>query len=214
MTMNFIGTGTRLKDEDLPRAGKLIGVGEDEIHAILDVETSGSGYDSQKRLKMLFEPHVFYRELTDLGERDRAAKAGLAYRKWGEKPYPKDSYPILQKAMGVNKEAALRSASWGLGQIMGFNHALAGYASAEAMVEAFKKSEGAQLIGMVNFIKACGLDKAMRDRDWATFAHGYNGPSYVKHGYHIKLAQRFAWWQTKPDTPLPPVEAEEKKCIG
>ena len=47
--MNFVGTGKRLDDIDLPRMGKLIGVGEDEIHAILDVESVGRGFDSQNR---------------------------------------------------------------------------------------------------------------------------------------------------------------------
>lgn len=61
--MNFTGPGTRLADTDLPRIGSQIGVGEDEIHAFLDVETSGSGFDAQKRPKMLFEPHVFFRNL-------------------------------------------------------------------------------------------------------------------------------------------------------
>ena len=40
--MNFQGSGKRIDDYDIPRIGALIGVGEDEVHAVLDVESSGS----------------------------------------------------------------------------------------------------------------------------------------------------------------------------
>lgn len=52
------GKAKRIEDIDLPRIGAMIGVGEDEIHAVLDVESAGSGFDSKGRVKMLFEPHV------------------------------------------------------------------------------------------------------------------------------------------------------------
>ena len=61
--MNFVGRAKRLDDLDIPAIGALIGVGEDEIHAFLDVEAAGSGFDKFSRPKMLFEPHVFYRLL-------------------------------------------------------------------------------------------------------------------------------------------------------
>ena len=61
--MNFIGNAKKLDDIDLVMIGREIGVGEDEIHAILDVEAASSGFDKQKRPKMLFEPHVFWQQL-------------------------------------------------------------------------------------------------------------------------------------------------------
>lgn len=203
--MNFQGPGVKLKDEDLPKIGSRIGVGEDEIHAVLDVETRGGGFDKYNRPKMLFEPHIFHRLLRNTGNDTllRTAEAhGLAYRKWGEKKYPKDSYPVLEKAMHLDKELALKSASWGLGQIMGFNHALVGYGSAEMMVAQFVDAgEPAQLEAMVAFIISAELDDEIREHDWAGFARGYNGSGYKKHGYHKKLEQRFAFWKGKPDTP-------------
>ena len=60
---DFRGAAKRLDDIDLPRLGERIGVGEDEIHAFMDVEAAGSGFDKHGRPKMLFEPHVFYRNL-------------------------------------------------------------------------------------------------------------------------------------------------------
>lgn len=196
--MNFKGTAIRLKDTDLPRLGATIGVGEDEIHAVLDVEARGSGYDSQGRPAMLFEPHVFYRNLSG-AERDKAVAQGLAYRNW-KRNYPKDSYPRLERAMKINKEAALRSASWGLGQILGENFAMCGYNRAEEMVLAFTESEGRQLEAMVKFIIAAGLDDELRRHDWAGFARGYNGPGYKKNKYDVKLRQAYNKWSKIKDT--------------
>ncbi|SKA30943.1 N-acetylmuramidase domain-containing protein [Consotaella salsifontis] len=209
ITTDFRGAAKRLDDIDLPRIAATIGVGEDELHAVLDVETGGgSGFDAKGRPRMLFEPHVFYRELSD-AERARAVTAGLAYRTWGERPYPSDSYPRLIGAMAINRAAALRSASWGLGQIMGFNASLAGFASVDALVSAFMADEEAHLAAMVSFITASGLDDELRRHDWTGFARGYNGAGYAKNRYHLKLASAFAKWQGIRDTSWSPADAAE-----
>jgi hypothetical protein len=210
---SFKGAAKRLADIDLPRIGRMIGVGEDELHAVIDVETSGGGFDDQGRPKMLFEPHVFWRELGE-AKRRRAEVQGLAYPKWGTRPYPKDSYPRLMLAIQIDRPAALRSASWGLGQIMGFNHKLAGYASVEDMVADMLDDEDRHLTAMVKFIEASGLDDDLRRiralnrpstaADWAPFARVYNGPGYAIHGYHTKLAARHNWWRKIRDTPYDP----------
>ncbi|WP_422077189.1 N-acetylmuramidase family protein [Vannielia sp.] len=200
----FKGAAKPLDDPDLPRIGHRIDVGEDELHAVLDVETRGSGFDSEGRIAMLFEPHVFYRELGPGPLLNRAVAQGLAYKRWGERRYPKDSYPRLLAAMDIDENAALRSCSWGLGQIMGFNCKLAGYDSARAMVEDFRHDEENHLNAMVTFIISAGLDDELRRHDWDGFARGYNGSGYKKHGYHLKLAERYRWWQGKPDTPWEP----------
>ncbi len=201
--MNFKGKAKKLEDIDLPLIGSEIGVGEDEVHAILDVESAGSGFDKQGRPKMLFEPHIFWRELGPGPKRDAAAKAGLAYPRWKPGAYPKDSYPRLAQAMAIDENAALRSASWALPQIMGFNHKMAGFDSAKAMVLAFMDDEDTQLRAMINFIRAAGLDDELRRHDWAGFARGYNGAGFAKNGYDRKLRDAFAKWQRIKDTPVP-----------
>lgn len=203
--VKFKGAGKRLDDIDLPIIGRRIGVGEDEIHAVIDVETSGGGFDAQGRVRMLFEPHVFYRELGPVAERSRAIEAGLAYAKWVTRSYPRDSYPRLLAAIEINEDAALRSASWGLGQIMGFNCVLAGYTDARSMVEDFAEDEEKHLDAMVTFIISAGLDDELRRHDWRGFARGYNGSGYAKHGYHTKLAAAYAKWAKIRDTPIPAI---------
>ncbi|QUS34931.1 N-acetylmuramidase family protein [Falsirhodobacter algicola] len=199
MSTRFQGRARRLDDYDLPEIGALIGVGEDELHAVIDVETAGGGFDRQGRPRMLFEPHIFWRELPE-AKRRSAERAGLAYARWGEAPYPADSYPRLEMAMLLDSRAALRSASWGLGQIMGFNHKAAGYDTVQGMVAAFMDDEAAQLEGMVCFIRSEGLDDELRRHDWSAFARGYNGAGYATHGYHTRLAAAYAKWARIPDT--------------
>jgi hypothetical protein len=200
------GAARRLDDIDLPRIGSQIGVGEDVIHAVLDVESRGYGFDKAGRVLMLFEPHVFWRNLK--GSKQAAAlKAGLAYPKWKPGAYPADSYPRFVQALAIDEEAAIKAASWGLGQILGENFRAAGYATPRAMVEAFANSEASQLEAMIGFIKANGLDRALRRLDWAAFARGYNGPGFAKNDYHNRLARRHAHWQRIPDTPWKPADA-------
>lgn len=205
MSINFKGPARRLQDLDLPRIGHQIGVGEDEIHAVLEVESAGSGFDSEGRPKILFEPHIFYRNLSG-PKRDRAMAAGLAYPTWGTKPYPKDSYPRLIEAMKIDETAALRACSWGLPQLLGTNHKLCGYDTVQEMVKAFTESEALQLQAMIHFIASTGLDDALRRHDWAAFARGYNGPQYAKHNYHERLAAAFTKWKRIKDTPFDPKE--------
>lgn len=196
----FIGAGKRLDDIDLPKLGARIGVGEDEIHALIEVETAGGGFDKIGRPRLLFEPHVFYRNLTG-SKRDEAIRAGLAYPKWGTKPYPKDSYPRLLKAMEIDETAALKSASWGLGQVLGENHKMVGYATPQAMVLAFMADEENHLSAMVEFIKGAHIDDDLKAHRWAVVARVYNGPGYAANHYDTKLAAAYAKWAKIKDTP-------------
>lgn len=197
----FKGIAKRLDDIDLPTIGARIGVGEDEIHAFMDVESSGFGFDNEGRPKMLFEPHVFYRNLAG-ASRDRAVREGLAYPRWGTHSYPKDSYPRLAQAMAIDETAALKSASWGLGQVLGENYHMLGYSSPQAMVMAFMADEEAHLKGMVDFLIANHIDDDLRLHSWSVVARVYNGPGYRKNGYDTKLAAAFKEWQRIKDTPL------------
>jgi murein L,D-transpeptidase YcbB/YkuD len=93
----------------------------------------------------------------------------------------------LEEAIGLNRDAALRSASWGAFQIMGDNCTLAGYRDAESFVADMVKGEPQQLAAFVSFIKSAGLADELRRCDWAGFARGYNGPNYAINNYDRKL---------------------------
>ncbi len=193
--MNFVGPALRRTPTGLENARKFIGCDLPALESVLQVETGGSGFDSQKRPKMLFEPHIFYARLNtiaDKGPLQRAVANGLAYPKQGEKPYPADSYPRLLAAMQIDQEFALQSASWGAPQILGENYTVLGFTSAVAMVTAFIPSEDGQILGMAHFIKAKLLATPLIQHDWAKFAAGYNGPAYRRNNYDVKLAQAYS----------------------
>lgn len=194
--MNFVGTGRRLAQGDVGDAARVLGIETAVLLAFLEVEAAGRGFDSKNRPKMLFEPHVFWRNLQG-AYRDMAAKLGLAYPKW-RRNYPPDSYPRLEKAINrVAREPAFRSASYGLPQILGENHKAAGFASAEAMFSTMKQGEREQLLAMVTLLKSWGLAAKLQGKDftnaesWRPAAKTYNGSSYATHGYHTKLAAAF-----------------------
>lgn len=199
---DYRGAALRMTDAAIARVAHQLGCDEDAIHAVLDVEARGSGFDDRGRPAMLFEPHVFYRNLSG-AKRDSAVRAGLAYPKW-RKGYPKDSYPRLAAAVAIDAEAAHRSASWGLSQILGENCQEAGFRTAAEMVEACCASEDRQMTMMAAVIRARGLHTALRRRDWEAFARSWNGSAYKENAYDVRLAQRFAWWDKRPDTPWTP----------
>jgi hypothetical protein len=200
MTANFKGTAKRIDDIDLPKLGALINVGEDELHAFMDVETRGSGFDDQGRPRILFERHKFYKYLPK-AKRAQAVKAGLASPTAGG--YGKESvqYEKLRRAMEIDDLAAKYACSWGLAQIMGFNHKLAGYATVDAMIQAFMEDEENHLKAAIQFIKNTGLDDDLREHRWASFAAGYNGQDYKRNQYDTKLAEAYAKWKRIKDTP-------------
>ena len=199
----FKGQAKRIEDDDLPRIARTIGVGEDELHAFMDVEAAGTGFDKQGRPKMLFEPHVFWRNLPK-ALRSTAQAQGLAYPKWRRGAYPNDSYPRLYAAMAIHEEAALKACSWGLSQILGENYRIAGYDTPEAMVRAFMDDEDNHLEATVLVLVSMGIDDDLRAHRWEVVARYWNGPGYREHGYHTRLAAAFARWQRIKDTPYNP----------
>jgi hypothetical protein len=194
--MNFHGAARLMQAEEIPAVAHELGVDSGALRAVLTVESAGSGFDKAGRPKILFERHIFYRLLKAQPDKQQAAVAvGLAYPKWGEKPYPKGSdavYAELEAAIEIASSEALQSTSWGLGQIMGSNYKMVGCASVEEMVAQAMESEAAQLRQMALFIKSSGLLDELQRKDWAGFARGYNGPGYAQNKYDEKLEAAYS----------------------
>jgi hypothetical protein len=203
----FKGRAKRLDDIDLPKLGYQIGVGEDEIHAFLDVETRGTGFDPQGRPRILFERHKFYKYVNP-NKRAEAVRQGLANKRPGGYGRESEQYARFMAAYAIDPEAAMLSCSWGLGQVMGFNYKTAGYDTVEDMVRNFMDDEEDQLQAAVNFIKNNKLDDELRRHDWAGFARGYNGSNYRINRYDDKLAEAYAKWKRIKDTPWTPGQPE------
>ena len=212
--MDFIGTGRRLAQGDVGDAARAIGIETAVLLAFLEVEAAGRGFDRQNRPKMLFEPHVFWRNLAG-ALRDKAAALGLAYKAW-KRNYPADSYPRLSKAIGIARESAFRSGSYGLPQILGENHKAAGFASAEQMFSTMKQGEREQLLAMVALLKSWGLAKHLTGKDfsqpesWWPAVERYNGKSFRANGYDAKCAAAYVK-HTKGQPMTLPVETPMTK---
>ncbi len=184
--VEFSSSGTPLNRDDMSAALDLIGADEAALWAVLSVETSGSGFLSDRRPKILFERHYFHRLTAgryDSNYPQISARTAGGYGLAGAHQYER-----LELALTLDQSAALQSASWGLGQIMGSHFEKLGYESPTAMVETFANSEGAHLKGIADFLLAEGLDEALRQKDWATFARVYNGPNYAINRYDEKLS--------------------------
>jgi hypothetical protein len=179
-----------------------LGVTPAHIAAVVEVEAAGRAFDARGRLTVLFEPHLFWRHLGPTPARRQAEAAGLAYPTW-RRDYPKDSYPRLLAAMEIDRDAALRSASYGAPQILGQNAEALGYRSAESMVRAFTTGMDEQLVALARFIVVNNLLRLLQRGDWEGFARGYNGPGYAANRYHTKLEAAFRRWR---DAGLPLIE--------
>ncbi len=93
--------------------------------------------------------------------------------------------------VAIDRSATLQSVSWGLGQVLGIRWRWLEYQSIQALVESVRFGLAGQVSLMMVYIRKAGLLEAIRARDWAAFARGYNGPAYKAHGYDRKLA--FTW---------------------
>lgn len=186
---NFIGSGKPLTQSAFDGAVKRLGDAA-SLWSLISVETRGFGFFSDKRPKILFERHIFHQRT---GGRFDTSHPDISSSSAGG--YSKDSaeYDRLAHAVALDANAALESASWGLGQVMGFNAGELGYLGASGMVTSFLNGEDEQLEATVRFIERNnGLLTALKAHAWQTVAFFYNGPNYAINQYDTKLAQFYA----------------------
>lgn len=114
-------------------------VDADALLAAVYVESRGKPWtlvDGTRKPVILFEPHVFWRNLTSDEERAQATEQGLGAPKWRDLPYAKtqaEQYDRLERAARINARAAHAACSWGVGQVLGENATKLGYAGPEAL---------------------------------------------------------------------------------
>ena len=193
MAPQFTGAGLPMTADGLGSGCDKLGVKAAEVWAVLTVETLGSGFFPDRRPKILFERHIFHKQTG--GAYDQQAP-DLSNPVQGGYKGGTAEYDRLARAMQLNAPAALNSTSWGIAQIMGFNANSAGFPDATTMVQAMVNSEDAQIGGLFAFLKSSNLDTHMRSHDWTSFARGYNGSSYAKNQYDVRLAAAYQKYST------------------
>lgn len=186
----------RLTENDFIRCSNLIGTDIATIKAVCEVESGGSGFISPGKPKILFEGHIFWKELKKAGLKPENYIQGnedILYKAWDKTKYCGGSreYDKLERAIVIDRCCALKSASWGLFQIMGFNYLMCGCETIDDFVGKMKRSEGSQLDLFTEFIKRNALGGYLRDLDWAGFAKAYNGPGYRENKYDEKLESAY-----------------------
>lgn len=206
--MEFQGRAAPLGQDGFVRSADELAIDAAKLWAVMEVEARSCGYLTDRRPVILFERHKFHAQ-TD-GRYDRLAseisnRVAGGYGRAGSAQYDK-----LYQAIRLDEDAALSSASWGLGQIMGFNSKLIGYQSVQDMVTAMCASEENQLRAMTDFILVNGLDKYLRVGDWASFARNYNGPKYHINQYDARLNGAHRKYSSGP---LPDLKVREAQIL-
>ena len=98
----------KLTPEQIQTCADSIGVERAALQAVISVETSGNGFYSDGKPVILFEPHIFYRLLTQKGltktcDTVMQNRPDLCYPKWGSRKYGSTSIQLdrLNAASGV-----------------------------------------------------------------------------------------------------------------
>ena len=188
-----------LTDAQVKAAAEAAGLEYALLKAVAVVESRGSGFLANGQPKILFEGHIFWRELVKLGKdpnrflhvhRDNH---DIIHEKWTKAFYKGGNLEHLRlgRAVEIHREAALASASWGLFQIMGFNWKVSGFGSLQEFINAMYRDEAAHLEAALGFMRGNGLISALKRRDWPAFARGYNGAGYAANQYDVKLANTY-----------------------
>ncbi|WP_367989242.1 N-acetylmuramidase family protein [Vibrio sp. NTOU-M3] len=180
-----------LSEQDFEQAAEALSCDVAAVKAVSEVESAGSGFFNNGAPAILFEAHQFSKYSQ---HRFDESHPDISSRKWDRSLYVggEKEYERLQKAMQLDRTAALKSASYGRYQIMGFNHQASGYDDVESYVRDMFLAERHHLMAFVNFIKSNSkLTQAIQTLDWPSFARYYNGPAYAENHYDEKLQSAY-----------------------
>ncbi len=172
------------------------GISPEALAAVVEVESNGIAYakvDGRNVPVIRIEGHYFDR-LVPASKQKQARKAGLASPKAGAVKNPKsqlDRYRMFQRMCDIDKEAAIMSCSWGVGQVMGVHWQKLGFGSASEFHTFIMSGLRSQVEVMVRFIESAGLIDELKRQDWAGFARIYNGPRYRGNKYDTKMAAAY-----------------------
>ncbi|MGV6829490.1 MAG: N-acetylmuramidase domain-containing protein [Flavobacteriales bacterium] len=191
-----------LSEQDLKDFAKKYKLELAVVKAVNEVESKGKGFLLDGRPRILFEGHIFWKELKKRGinpeDFTSDKNKNVLYPTWTKSYYEggKQEYDRLEKAAGISDDdafhdAAYASASYGAFQIMGFHYSLLTYPSVDSFVADLYTHEKAHLKAFGKFLQVNNLIQHLQALNWETFAKGYNGPAYKTNKYHTKLATAY-----------------------
>lgn len=161
------------------------------LQSFISVESGGRGFDqSTGKILIQFEPRWFKKKAPYAPSGNWSVnKVDVQSKEW----------LAFNEAFRINPEAAMKSTSIGLPQIMGFHWKRLGYDSVGAMWDDFKESTQNQIAALIVFIETDRrLKQAMLDKDWHKVAMFYNGAGYAalahklgREPYNISLQKAY-----------------------
>ncbi|WP_295465336.1 N-acetylmuramidase domain-containing protein [uncultured Pseudomonas sp.] len=194
----------KLEDTDIREAAAELECEPGLVYAIAKQESSHSSFieiDGEKIPSILYERHHFRKLVrNETLEHTHSDIYGSPYRrakklkdgsyidiKTQEKiqlvdtygPSGRFQYERLIRAYFLNEDAALKAASWGKFQIMGFNYNVAGYNTVKEFTQAMSKGDSEHIKAFLKFAKSNRtLIKGLRTRDFEMIAQGHNGENW------------------------------------
>lgn len=173
------------------------------FQAFLNVEAGGRGFAPNGKILIQFEPHLFSRELNAVGIKNTLIPlGGQRFRVEVQTSSPTiidgqhgvdiTAWQILNGVQGqtaewqafnvafkINPDAAMKSTSIGMPQILGSHYKRLGFASVGKMWDYFKLGEREQVEMLAKFINTdARLKAALMAKDWHRVASIYNGSGY------------------------------------
>jgi len=194
------GGALPLVRSDFERAAQELRAEVAAIRAVATVESGGrTGFDHLKRPIIRYENHKF-QEYTSGKYNTTHPDLSNGYKSPGYKSthnkkgtaYQDQQWDLLTRAHALHPAAAVMACSWGMFQVMGFNYTIAGWTNLTDFVQAMYDSEGQQLRAFLGICRSNNLIPFLQRHQWASFAAGYNGPSYRDNDYDGNMARAYA----------------------
>jgi hypothetical protein len=194
----FRGAALKLTLLDISRVAASLSLSPRVVWSVATVESAGYGFiPGDGRPELLFEAHKFHSmTLTEPGSsvgRWDDSHPNISSPIWDTSLYGQGGahqYDRLAEAMALDRDAALKSSTWGMFQILGSNYELVGYDDVDSFVAAMCASEAAHLQAFAAYCIARDLVRYLAAKDWENFKLGYNGPG--GDDYAAKLAAAYA----------------------
>ena len=157
-----------ITEDDFIRAAKTLGCDVAAIKAFAKVESRGTGFLPDGKPVILFERHIFHRLLKQKGL--SCDDTSICSTRTGGYLGGSKEHERLERAVKIDRDSALQSASWGMFQVMAFNWKLCGYESLQSFINAAHRSEADHLNMFVGFIKA---NRTLLEAVWIYFFAGF-----------------------------------------
>jgi hypothetical protein len=189
----------RLTEEDFEEVAREMGVEVAAIKAVVEIEAGKShqGFWAEGKPLINFDLTMFrrmaQRNNVNVGKYTKSHAVVFArpnLTRYGSQQAAQQAR--LDAARTIHDLSAIQATFWGMFQIGGFNWKKCGASTPDEFVKLMSRSERDQLELFATFVKNAGLLDALRKKNWATFAKGYNGNSYASRGYHTRMANAYA----------------------